>query len=96
MVFPLPPNGSDSDVARLDTVGSGLKVQAMETIAKHTDRWGATNFPNFMLHKMEEWQREGLIALSFQATGNFAKITDAGRAFIKNARSVRSKPEQSK
>lgn len=68
----------------------GSKVEAMRRITEDTDRRGASSFPQFLMKNMEQWQREGLVRLSLEQSGNYATITDAGRKLAKSSMAHRS------
>lgn len=63
----------------------GSKIAAMKRVASDTDKNGLSAFPRFMMENMKQWQREGLVKLRLDATGNYAEITAAGRKLASKA-----------
>lgn len=62
-----------------------MKIAAMQKIAKDTERNGLSAFPRYMMENMRQWEREGLVKIRIDATGNYAEITAAGRKLASKA-----------
>lgn len=61
------------------------KVAAMKRIADDTERCGGSDFPRFMESNMKQWEREGLVKITYDSIGYRATITEKGRELAKKA-----------